>query len=153
MDFTELTRSELFTLIMKQKTSLFNMKVGPTRTSDERIKEAQADIKKMLNALKLATTTTPSAAQKTYNYGQIMLQQSLCDVIEPKKPFIPGNDVNQFITVLNKAYIINVIPELATYPSLEAEFANSAKDLLDPGIFQQIPSRTHPSSNRWKATL
>ena len=46
--------------------------------------------------------------------------------------------MNQFITVLNKAYTINVIPELATYPSLEAEFVKAAKDLLDHGIFQQM---------------
>ena len=55
-----------------------------------------------------------------------------------QKPINPGNDVNQFITVLNKAYIINVIPEHATYSSLEAEFVKAAKDLLNPGIFQQM---------------
>ena len=55
-----------------------------------------------------------------------------------KKSFNPGNDVNQFITVLNKVYTIYVIPELATYPRLEAEFVKAAKDLLDHSIFQQM---------------
>ena len=42
------------------------------------------------------------------------------------------------ITALNKAYMIHVIPELATYPSLEEEFVKAAQDLLDQGIFQQM---------------
>ena len=54
-----------------------------------------------------------------------------------KKKFYPGNDVNQFIIALNKAYMIHVIPELATYPSLEEEF-KPAQDPLDQGIFQQM---------------
>ena len=58
MDFTKLTHSKLFTLIKEQKISLFNLKAGPICPSDERIKEAQADINKMLNALELTTTTT-----------------------------------------------------------------------------------------------
>ena len=45
-----------------------------------------------------------------------------------KKTFNSGNDVNQFITNQNKAYTIHVIPEHATYPSLEAEFVKAAKD-------------------------
>ena len=81
MDFTKLTRSELFTLIKEQKTSLFNLKAGPTRPSDERIKEAQADINETLDALKLATTTPPPTAQKIDDYGPIMRQQSLRDVM------------------------------------------------------------------------
>ena len=42
------------------------------------------------------------------------------------------------ITALNKVYMIHVIPELATYSSLEEEFVKAAKDLLDQGIFQQM---------------
>ena len=34
--------------------------------------------------------------------------------------------------------MIHVIPELATYPSLEDEFVKAAQDLLDQGIFQQM---------------
>ena len=58
--------------------------------------------------------------------------------MKQKKNFYPGNDVNQFITALNKAYMIQVIPELATYPSLEEEFVKAAQDLLDQCIFQQM---------------
>ena len=58
--------------------------------------------------------------------------------MKQKKTFHPGNDINQFITTLNKAYMIHVIPELATYPSLEEEFIKAAQDLLDQGIFQQM---------------
>ncbi len=54
-----------------------------------------------------------------------------------QKTLNPGNDVNQFITVLNNAYTIYVIPELATYPSLETGFAKAAKDLVDHGIFRR----------------
>ena len=43
IDFTKLTCSELFALIKEQKTSLLNLKSGPTHPLDERIKEAQAD--------------------------------------------------------------------------------------------------------------
>ena len=85
MDFTKLTHFELFTVIKEQKTSLFNLKAGPTRPSDERIKEAQPNINKMLDALKLATITTLLTAQKTDNYGQIMRQQSLHDVMRQNK--------------------------------------------------------------------
>ena len=88
MDFTKLTHSKLFTLIKEQKTSLFYLKAGPIHPSDERIKEAQADINKMLDALKFATMTTPFTAQKTNDYGLIMQQQSLHDVIGLKKPSI-----------------------------------------------------------------
>ena len=65
-----------------------------------------------------------------------MQQQSLQDTMK-KKTFYPGNDVNQFVIALNKAYMIHIIPELATYPSLE-EFIKAAQDLLDQGIFQQM---------------
>ena len=34
--------------------------------------------------------------------------------------------------------MIHVIPDLATYPSLEGKFVKAAQDLLDQGIFQQI---------------
>ena len=34
--------------------------------------------------------------------------------------------------------MIHVIPEFATYPSLEKEFVKAAQDLLDQGIFQQM---------------
>ena len=107
-----------------------------TRPSDERIKEAQADINKLLNALKFATTTPPTA-QKTDDYGLVIQQQSLRDVTRLNKTFNPGNDLNQF-TILNKASTIHVIRQLAIYPSLEAEFIKAAKDLLDHGIFQQM---------------
>ena len=88
MSFTKLTRSSLFAFIKVQDTSLFNFKSDPTRPSDERIKEAQANI----------------------NFG---------------------NDVSQFISVLNKVYIIHVMPELATYPYLEAELVKTDMDLLN----------------------
>ena len=35
--------------------------------------------------------------------------------------------MNQFITVLNKAYMIHVTLKLATYPILEAEFVHAAR--------------------------
>ena len=34
--------------------------------------------------------------------------------------------------------MIHVIPELATYPSVEEEFVKATQDLLDQGIFQQM---------------
>ena len=92
----------------------------------------------MLDARKLATMTTPLTAQKTDNYGLIIWQQSLCDIMRQKNHFNPGNDMNQFTTVLNKTYMIHVITELVTYPSLEAEFVKAAKDLLNHSIFQQM---------------
>ena len=58
--------------------------------------------------------------------------------MKQKKKFYPGNDINQFIIALNKAYMIHVILELATYPSLEEEFVKAAQDLFDQGIFQQM---------------
>ena len=67
-----------------------------------------------------------------------MQQQSLRDAMKQKNPFYPGNDVNQFITALNKVYMIHIIPKLASYPNLEEEFAKAAQDLLDQGIFQQM---------------
>ncbi len=54
---------------------------------------------------------------------------------DKKPPFNLGNNVNKFITILKKAYTIHIIPELATYPKLEAEFVKAAKDLLDYGIY------------------
>ena len=147
MAYTELTRPELFALIKEQKTSLFNLKAGPTRPSEEKINEAQADIDKMLAALKYATRTTPSTAQKANDYDLVMRQQSLRDVMRLKRTFSPGNDVNQFITILNKAYTIHVMPELATYPSLEGEFVKAAKDLLDQGIFQQMVDSKQDTSS------
>ena len=93
----------------------------------------------MVTALNSAAITTPSIAQKSaHNYDLAMRQQSLRDAMKQKKTFYPGNDVNQFITALNKAYMIHVIPELATYPSLEEEFVKAAQGLPDQGIFQQM---------------
>ena len=48
-------------------------------------KRRKADINKILDALKLATTTMPHTAQKTDGYGLIMRQQFLCDVTRQKK--------------------------------------------------------------------
>ena len=47
--------------------------------------------------------------------------------MKQKKTLYPGNDANQFITALNKAYVIHVTPELATYPSLKEEFVKAAQ--------------------------
>lgn len=54
------------------------------------------------------------------------------------KRFHPGNNVNQFITDLNKPYTIHVKSELAQYPRMETEFIKITKQLLDESIFQQI---------------
>ena len=114
------------------------MTTGWTHPSEEKIKETQADLDNMVTVLNSASIKTPSIAKKSaYNYDLAMRQQSLRDAMKQKK-FYPGNDINQFITALNKVYMIPVIPELATYPSLEEEFVKAAQDLLDQGIFQQM---------------
>ena len=62
----------------------------------------------MVTALNSVSIMTSSIAQKsTYNYDLAMRQQSLQDAM--KKKFYPGNDINQFITALNKVYMIHVI--------------------------------------------
>ena len=114
------------------------MTTGPTHPSEEKIKETQADLDNMVTALNSASIMIPSIAQKSaHNYDLAMQQQSLQDTMKQKKIY-PGNYVNQFITALNKAYIIHVIPELATYPSLEEDFVKAVQDLLNQGIFQQM---------------
>ena len=131
MNYSSFTRSGLFTLIRDQKAALLNMTTGSTHPSEEKIKETQAELDNMVSALNSTSITTPSIAQKrTYNYDLAMRQQSLRDPMKQKK-FYPGNDVNQFITVLNKVCMIHVIQEPVTYPSLEEEFAKAAQDLLD----------------------
>ena len=140
MDYTRLTRPEILGFIRDQEKNLFDIKLCPTPARPELILEITGKITKMMEALDQAkpTPTPPQAAQKADNYGILMRQQSLRDVMRLKKNFNPGNDVNQFITSINKAYTIHVMPELANYPSLETEFVKAAKDLLDHGIFQQM---------------
>ena len=138
MNYSSFTRSELFTLIRDQKAALLNMKTGPTHPSEEKIKETQADLDNMVTALNSASITTPSIAQKSaHNYNLAMRQQSLRGAMK-QQAFYPGNGVNQFITALNKVYMIHIISELVTYPSLEEAFVKAAQDLLDQGIYQQM---------------
>ena len=123
MNYSSFTCSKLFTLIRDHKAALLNMTTGSTHPSEEKIKEIQADID-MVTALNSASITTPSIAQKSaYNYDLAMRQQSLRDAMKQKK-----NSTLEMtsITALNKVYMIHVIPELATYPSLEEEFVKAA---------------------------
>ena len=60
--------------------------------------------------------------------------------------------MNLFMTVLNKAYTIHTIPELATYPSLEAEFVKaekhfSADDRFQAGYIHLRTAENLPYSN------
>ena len=162
MNYSCFTRSELFTLIRdkkkkkKKRAALLNVAKGLIHPSEEKIKETQADLDNMVTVLNSASITTPSIAQKSaYNYNLAMRQQSLRDAMkQKKKKFHPGIDVNQFITALNKAYMIHVIPELTTYPSLEEEFVKAAQDLLDQGIFQQmVDSKDTPTFEKLKTYL
>ena len=139
MVYSSFTRFELFTLIRDQKAALLNMTMGLIHPSEEKIKETQANLDNMVTALNSGSITTLYIAQKsTYNYDLAMRQQSLQEAVKQKKTFYTRNDINQFITVLNKVYTIHVIPELPTYPSLEEEFVKAAQDLLDQGLFQQM---------------
>ena len=70
-----------------------------------------------------------------------------------QKKFYHGNDVIQFITALNKVYMIHVIPELVTYPSLEEEFVKAPQDLLDQGIFQQMVDSKQDTFEKLKTYL
>ena len=86
MDYSNFTRSELFTLIRDQKATLLNMTTGPTHPSEEKIKETQADLDNMVTALNSAFITTPFIAQKSaHNYDLAMRQQSLRDAMKQKK--------------------------------------------------------------------
>ena len=78
------------------------MTTGPTHQSEEKIKETQADLDNMVTALNSASITIPSIAKKKKK--RPMQQQSLRDTMK-QKTFYPRNDVNQFITALNKAYV------------------------------------------------
>ena len=94
MNYSSLTRPELFTLTRDQKAALLKMTTGPTHQSEEKIKETQADLHNMVTALNSVSITTPSIAQKSaHNYDLAMRQQSLRDAMKQKQ-FYPGNDVN-----------------------------------------------------------
>ena len=127
MNYSSFTRSELFTLIRDQKAALLNMTTGSTYPSEEKIKETQDDLDNMMTALNSASITTPSIAKKKAPTTTIwQCNDSHFEMQWNKKTFYPGNDVNQFITALNKVYMIHVIPELATYLSLKEEFIKAA---------------------------
>lgn len=136
--YSDFTRAELFTLIREQKALMFNIKIRDTQPSEHTLRELQEDIDEMLSAMRLSTLTTPHTNRSKGDYSLIIWQQTIRDIMKQQKSFQPGNDVNQFITALSKAYAIHVAPELDNYPSLEGEFVKSAKDLLDQGIFQQM---------------
>ena len=137
MNYSHLTRSELYSLLEKHKLALLNIKCSPTRPDEATIAEAQKDIDDMLTALNLATTTSSHSHTDT-PHGLLMRLQSLRDAMRDIKSLNPGNDVHRFITDLNQAYTINVKPDLAKYPDMEDEFMKIAKRLLDRGIFQQM---------------
>ena len=154
MNYSSFTRSGLFTLIRDQKAALLNMTTGSIHPSEEKIKETQADLDNMVTAPNSASITTQSIAKKKAPTTTIwQCDNSHFETQWNKKKFYPGNDVNQFITALDKVYMIHVIPELATYPSLEEEFVKAAQDLIDQGIFQQIPNKTHLLSKIWRRIL
>lgn len=54
------------------------------------------------------------------------------------RKFKRGNNVNHFIVDLNKAYTIQVKPELANYPLIGDKLVKIAKQLINEGIFQQM---------------
>ena len=132
MDYSGLTRTELFALVKKYKLTLLNLKCGPT------IAEAQKDIDDMLTTLSQATTTATSTTHTNTSHGLMMRQQSLRDAMRDIRSFNPGNNIHRFISDLNQAYTINVKPELTNYPEMEEEFLKIAKRLLGWGIFQQM---------------
>lgn len=83
--------------------------------------------------LKSATTTE---IHKFINYELMMRLQSLRDTLRNIKTFNSGNDVNRFITDLNKAYTIHDKPELVSHPRIEEGFIKKCQQLLSEGIFQ-----------------
>ena len=131
MNYSVLTRAELFALVEKHKLTLLNLKCGPTRPDDATITEAQKDIDDMLITRSQATTTTTSTTHTNTSHRLMMRQRSLRDSMRDIRNFNPGNNVHRFISDLNQAYTINVKPELNNYPEMEVEFLKIAKRLLD----------------------
>ena len=135
MDYSGLTRTELFVLVEEHKLTLLNLKCGPTCSDEATTTEAQKDIDDMLTTLSQATTTATSTTHINTSHRLMMQQQSLRDAMRDIRSFISGNNVHRFISDLNQAYTINVKPELTNYPEMEEEFLKIAKQLLDQGIF------------------
>ena len=79
MDYSGLTRAELFALVEKHKLTLLDLKCGPTRPDKATITEAQKDIDDMLTALSQATTIATSTTHTNPSHGLMMRQQSLRD--------------------------------------------------------------------------
>lgn len=85
------------------------------------IDELQSDLKNLpLLEPQIQPTTHP-------DNELIMRQQSIRDAIRDIRKFEPGNDVNCFITNLNKTHTIQVKPELANYPRMKDEFVITDK--------------------------
>ena len=126
MNYSSLTRTELTSLIEKQKIALLNIKCSSIRPDETAIAEAEKNIYNMLAALYLATisgahTDTPVCEPDGDDVvARLMIrQQSLWNSMRDIKCFNPGNDIHHFITDRNQAYIINIKPDLAKYLEME----------------------------------
>ena len=76
MDYSGLTRAEIFALVEKHKLTLLNLKCGPTCPDEATITEPQKGIDDMLIALSQATTTATSTTHTNTPHGLMMRQQS-----------------------------------------------------------------------------
>lgn len=145
MDYSGCTRNELLSFIRDQKSALLQLKSSTSRPDEALILEIKADLEIMLSTLKSTTLNdTPKADNNDYN---LMIRlQAIHDSVKDIKKFNPGNDVNRFITDVNKTYMIHVKPEIGTHPSIEKEFVRICKQLLNEGIFQQMTDSQHDTS-------
>lgn len=103
MDYSGCTRNELLSFIRDQKSALLQLKSSTSRPDEALITEIKVDLEIMLSTLKSTTLTdTPKADNNDYN---LMIRlQAIHDSVKDIKKFNPGNDVNRFITDVNKTY-------------------------------------------------
>ena len=143
MDFIGCTYLDILIFIKQQQSLIMDLKVNTKLTHESWRK---IEFKEMLLKYSIQRNggcTTFSKRKYQYNqnstdYKLLIQQQSLCDAMIDIKKFEPGNDVNRYMTNLNKRSATRVRPDLTNHPRIKGQFVKAAKQQLDIGIFQPI---------------
>jgi len=168
-DYSYLTRSELFQMLMNQKNELVKQMVK-TEPKDQPSKQTLLDTKANLEAditaieaeLKKTVTTTVAAAAPANvaanaESDQTMVKslqeqatvQNLLDVIRNEPKMVLGDSMERFVAQMDQIYEVEVKDQVTELQKLEDEFVRATKRLLINTMYSQM-AKSGEDTSTWE---
>ena len=168
-DYSYLTRSELFQMLMNQKNELVKQMVK-TEPKDQPGKQTLLDTKANLEAditaieaeLKKTVTTTVAAAAPANvvanaESDQTMVKslqeqatvQNLLDVIRNEPKMVLGDSMERFVAQMDQIYEVEVKDQVTELQKLEDEFVRATKRLLINTMYSQM-AKSGEDTSTWE---